>query len=123
MFAGHVALIDLTRREVTRVDGAHAIRSRRRCYTPDWGPLDDPMNTLVPLDVVREPPEALGEILELSATLGAAIGTYMRIDFFLGREGWVFNEFSSAQSRGQSHTPFCDELFGHWWADVCPGTV
>lgn len=88
-----------------------------RFYTPDWRPFADPMNTQIPQAEPRDPPRCLPAMLELAARLGAAIGTYMRIDFFASDQGCVFNEFASTP---HYFTPFCDDLFGALWDDIFP---
>lgn len=101
-------------------------RSRRgdytfRFYTPQWSPIDDPINTFCRVaDHTLPRPDYLDRLLELSSRIGAAIGTFMRIDFFAGSRGLVFNEFSSI-SPPQYYTAYADQWFGELWSRRAPG--
>lgn len=98
--------------------------SRNRYYTPQWQPIPDPISTFVPSDgQLRDPPACLERMLDLAATLGAELGTYMRIDFFVAERGCVFNEFSSMPLLGRDYTPYGEELFGSVWAKKCPNAT
>jgi hypothetical protein len=112
-FAGRVAAVQV----VERRDG----RETRRYYRPDWHEFDDPMDVREqPADLVPRP-EFLQPMLEVSARIGARIGTYMRIDFLGGGDAWVFNEFSSTPLiKSLPFTPGCNELFGCLWEELCP---
>jgi hypothetical protein len=102
---------------IERNDRRPAQPAAHRYYTPAWVPFDDPMNTEIMIDrVVEEAPPVLEEMLALAARIGAAIGTYVRIDFFHGAGGLVFNEFAATPGPGK-FTPYCDELFGRLWAE------
>jgi hypothetical protein len=101
-------------------DGAE----RLRFYRPDWTPFDAPMNTSLPEDAERPAPRCLPEILRGATTIGTALGTYARVDFFATARGAVFNEISSVPNLGRGFTPYCDELFGRLWAErLPPGAV
>jgi hypothetical protein len=117
-FAGTVAAVQMVERHDIHKDGV-----RQRCYTPGWEPFADPISTVVPLADVIAPPPGLEQIVRHAETLGAALGTYMRIDFFLGAQGWVFNEFSSMPVNGHRSTPYGDAFFGALWAERCPDGV
>jgi hypothetical protein len=95
-----------------------------RFYATNWEPIPDRM-TLTPFDgQIRERPQCLERMLELASAIGASIGTYMRIDFFVTARGCVFNEFSSVPGGGANWcTAYCDELFGRYWMEFCPDTV
>lgn len=89
---------------------------RSRYYTPDWQPIDDRIDFHYPQGEVRPPPADVETMLSLASRMGAAIGTFMRVDFFLTDRGWVFNEFSSTPFGGQKgFTPVGDRLFGSLW--------
>jgi hypothetical protein len=108
-FGDEVAAVEVTERWAAQA-------AKHRYYTPDWEPIPDPINTSLPLDEqIRNPPGFLERMLELAATLGANLDTYMRIDFFGSARGCVFNEFSSTPFRGDNNTPYCEELFGGLW--------
>ena len=103
------------------IDRLRVNRARHRYYTPAWEPIADPMHTgLKQDDVIRPAPRHLDRLLSLAAALGAAIGTYIRIDFFAADRGFVFNEFSTFPFSGTNYTPYCDELFGSLWAEKFP---
>jgi hypothetical protein len=95
-------------------------RARRLFYTADWQPIADPMHVRLPPAEPREPPRCLGDMLRHATTLGLALGTYMRVDFFATPHGCVFNEFSSTPGDGERFTPYCDELFGSHWEEKFP---
>jgi hypothetical protein len=115
-FGDTVAAVQATKRT-----GAH--EATHRFYTPDWEPLADPMSVAVPLDDRRDPPGCLDQMVSQAMTLGAEIGTYMRIDFFATDRGCVFNEFASLPGGGRGFTPYADELFGALWAARFPSAV
>ena len=95
--------------------------AEHRYYTPDWEPIEDPINTYLPPDEqLSEPPRCLERMVEQAATLGAELGTYMRVDFFASERGCIFNEFSSLPLGGNYNTPYCEELFGSRWAEKFP---
>jgi TupA-like ATPgrasp len=96
---------------------------RHRFYTADWRAFRDPMSTRLPQADFSDPPRCLGEMLDLAARLGTAVGTYLRIDFFATSRGCVFNEFSSTPFRGEGFTAFCDDLFGRLWAEKFPSAT
>jgi len=111
-FGDVVACIEV----VQRGDGA----LKQRYYTTDWVPFDDRMDIEVDvMDPIPAPP-ALDELLRLATSMGAEIGTYIRIDFFLAERGWVFNEFSSTPSYGLKWTPFCEAYLGRFWEERFP---
>ena len=112
-FGDVVAAVQVMARNGMRADG-------HRFYTADWRPFADPMNTDLPQMAPGDPPRCLDEMLALATRLGAALGTYMRIDFFASDCGCVFNEFSSAPMGGHYYTPLCDELFGALWEEKFP---
>lgn len=96
------------------------IRSRQRYYSPDWREFSDPLNTYLPRAEPFDRPPCLDQMLRIAVQLGAAIGTYMRIDFFASEERYVFNEFASTPFNGMGFTPTCDAFFGSIWEDRFP---
>lgn len=112
-FGDVVAAVQVMDRTGMRAD-------EHRFYTSDWRPYADPMNTDLPQAEPRDPPRCLDEMLGLAARLGAAIGTYIRADFFATDSGCVFNEFASTPTSGRLFTPFCDDLFGALWEEKFP---
>ena len=109
-FAGRVVLIDRTNRIPCQ-------KSRRRYYTPEWEPLSDRGDVVLPQDEVVDPPAELAELLDATARMSATIGTYMRIDVFHAEDGLVFNEVAATPLGGDYFTPYVDELLGRLWAE------
>jgi hypothetical protein len=95
--------------------------ARHRYYTPAWEPIADPMNTCLRQDEqLRQPPRCYEQMLAQAARLGAALGTYLRLDFFATDQGCVFNEFTTFPFEARNFTPYCDALFGALWAEKFP---
>lgn len=94
-----------------------------RVYDPDWQPFDDAFDLAGPQGPVRPAPPFLSEMIALASRMGAALGTYSRIDFFAGPDGPVFNEFSGTPDLGQRFTPFANEYLAEMWDRHAPGTV
>jgi teichuronopeptide biosynthesis TupA-like protein len=108
-FGDEVAAVEVTSRWAAQ-------EAKHRYYTPDWEAVPDSINTSLPLDDRRrDRPLFLARMLELARSIGAELGTYMRIDFFGSARGCVFNEFSSTPFDGKNNTPYCEELFGAAW--------
>jgi hypothetical protein len=92
-----------------------------RYYTGAFEPFADAMDPVLPPGPVRAPPPFLGEMLQLAARLGVALGTYMRIDFFGTAGGCAFNEFSSTpEVEKLLYTPYCNALLDEAWARSFP---
>lgn len=116
VFGDVVAAIEMLERTSIR-PGA----TRVRFFTSEWEPFRDPMLTTSPLAEVRDAPRGLDEMLACALRLGAAFGTYVRIDFFATDRGCLFNEFSSTPAyRSLGYTPYCDELFESLWREKFP---
>lgn len=92
-------------------------------YTPAWEPFGDRGTLRLAPAPVEPPPAFLAEMVDQAARVGAAVGTYLRIDFFASDRGCVFNEFSSVPGGGRGFTPFVDERFGAAWRANVPGAV
>jgi hypothetical protein len=117
VFGDHVAAVELLLRT-----SAHD--AKHRYYTTNWEPIPDRINTYAAEDhELRDPPAALEGILAAASSLGAGLGTYMRIDFFVTDSGFMFNEFSSLPLGGEYNTPYCNRLFGEAWAERIPGST
>jgi hypothetical protein len=115
-FGEHVAAIERTERFRGGEGGA-----AHRYYTADWAMFDDDMDNAIPLSPPAPAPAFLDEMLDAAIRVGNAIGTYMRIDFFGGPHGLVFNEFSSTPAvLRPMFTPYCAALFGDAWARAFP---
>jgi hypothetical protein len=118
-FAGRVAAVQVGERS-----RSNPRVTSQRYYWPDWSESDGQMELREPMAKPVPRPPFLQPMLELSARMGAAIGTYMRIDFLAGGSEWVFNEFSSTPMiRKLQYTPRCNELFGRMWDEACPETT
>lgn len=116
VFRDVVAAIEVIERAHGGPGGA-----RLRFFTPTWEPFEDAMVTGYPVAAKREAPRGLDAMLRHGLRLGAAVGTYMRIDFFATQAGVLFNEFSSAPGhRSLGYTPFCEELFDALWREKFP---
>ena len=115
-FAGTVAVIQVVNR-------ARQHEARHRYYTPDWTPIDDPFQTENPLAPISAPPRCLDEILQAAAALGAACGTFVRIDCFATDRGCVFGEFSTTPNNGQGFTPYADTWLGEHWQRTVPDRI
>ena len=117
VFGGHIGPIERLAR-TSADDRVH------RYYLSDWEPLEDPINTFVPPDpAAHDPPEWLDVMLGQASAIGAELGTFMRIDFFAGERGPVFNEFSSTPLAGGHYTPVAEAMLGGLWAEHCPSAV
>jgi hypothetical protein len=113
-FGGRVGAIETGQ----RLDGD---RASHRFYTPDWALIDDSMyDGHEPEGALIDRPDWLGELLTQAGRMGETLGTFMRIDFFAGPGGCVFNEFSSTPGWCYPWTPYCEELFGGLWAEQFP---
>jgi TupA-like ATPgrasp len=108
---------------VQMLERSGARTARDRFYTCDWRAFPDRMNTALPEAELADPPRCLDDMLRLATRLGTAIGTYMRIDFFAGPDGCVFNEFASTPANGHGFTGFCDDLFGALWSEKFPSAT
>jgi teichuronopeptide biosynthesis TupA-like protein len=110
-FGDHVEAVELIERTA-------ALEGRHRYYTARWEPIPDAINTyLAPGERLHDPPACLGPMLDLARAIGAQLGTYMRIDFFLAGDRCLFNEFSSVPLLGQKYTPYCDRVWGEVWTE------
>lgn len=113
-FGDEVAAVELLKR-------TSGFTRRHRYYTPEWEPIPDRINTHIDEDEeISEAPACLEQMLQLARHMGADLGTYMRIDFFVTDGSGIFNEFSSVPARGAYYTPYCDRVFGALWAERFP---
>ena len=110
-FAGHIAVIEVTRRVPDR-----ALR-RQSFYSPAWQRLDKAVyfNTYVQDESDIPAPAHLPMLLKLAARLGRSIGPFMRIDFFLPEDGPVFGEFSSIPIIEGKLSRAADDLLAECW--------
>lgn len=116
LFGGHVAAIQCIRSHRTgEADWAYHCSFDR-----DWNPLPEPLYDDAPHAPPIAPPAGLGQLLSAASTLGAAVGTFIRADFYLTAAGPVFGEFSSTPRAGQRASAFADKFFGQLWQDLIP---
>jgi hypothetical protein len=112
MFAGFVGAIELVRRNPDDID-------LYRFYEPDW----TPWKILPYVDTkempVQDPPPYLDNLLESARKLGRAVETYMRVDYLLTDDRYLFNEFSSCPGV-KDNTPELDEYFDSLWQTHVP---
>jgi hypothetical protein len=106
--------------EVIDRDSDGPDRVTKGYFRPDWSQFDDVMDSRrPPVDVTLPPPPFLADMIDLSTRMSSRIGTYMRIDYFSGPSGLVFNEFASAPNVFRpTYTPYCNEVFGKYWDDI-----
>ncbi|MFM8893528.1 MAG: ATP-grasp fold amidoligase family protein, partial [Planctomycetia bacterium] len=112
---GHVALIQ-------QVEHRGRI-GRWRHYFSDWRPIDDRVNTERQSLDVRPRPARLDEMLDIAGRLGAACGTFMRVDLYETAEGCFFGEFSSTPNWARHFTPWADDYLGRLWQEKCRKSI
>lgn len=118
MFADRVGAIEV----VNRTSGLGE-KNTHHFYTPEWQPIDDPMQTYLDPDVARDPPACLPLLLSVARTLGGEIGTFMRIDLYAKGGDCYLGEFSSVPYQGKTFTPYANQLFETFWQEACPAEI
>jgi hypothetical protein len=114
MFADQLAAIQV-------IDRASGNRQKMNYYTPEWELLTEQVHSgQNNQDVFREPAECLPQIISCARSMGAAVGTYVRLDFVLGDDGFAFGEMTFTPGGLKSYTPFGDKYFGKYWEQFCP---
>lgn len=116
MFGGQVGAIQCIRSH--RYDDADW--SYHCSFFPDWSPMPHPIYHDSPQRDPIEAPESLGTLLDAARRLGTALGTFVRVDFYLTPRGPCFGEFSSTPRAGRHLSPFADRYFGKLWQDHIP---
>jgi len=86
-----------------------------RHYTANWEPFREVFVDRRPEPELEEPPEFLSQMVSFAERLGAAAGSFLRIDFFASDRGCLFNEFSSVPGGGHGYTAAADEFLGAAW--------
>jgi hypothetical protein len=89
-----------------------------RYYTSTWEPIESGMPG-TPMRLI-DAPDGLDELRRISLRISTAVGTYMRVDFFLANGGWVFNEFSSTPLDHRHYRPAFSERLTRLWQEKCP---
>ncbi|MEB2345812.1 MAG: ATP-grasp fold amidoligase family protein [Deltaproteobacteria bacterium] len=117
-FAGVIGAIQVIHRSP-----GPAMPAVNRFYSADWEPFDDPMFAGLPQAPPGEPPACLAGILADARTLGAAVGSYVRVDLYATSYGSVFGEFSSTPHGGDGFTPFANAYFESLWRRHCPDRI
>jgi hypothetical protein len=92
-------------------------------YFPDWHPIADPVNTERQALDPRPRPARLEEMLDIARCLGAACGTFMRVDLYETATGCFFGEFSSTPNWARYFTPWADDYLGRLWQEICPESI
>lgn len=100
-FGGHVGLIEYV--EPT------GLKSHRSAYDPAWQPFPEGLSPLRPLARPIAAPVELEAMLAIASRLGAAYGTFVRVDLFLSRKGIYFGEFSCIPFNGRSIATWADD--------------
>ena len=113
MFRDRVAVIEVMER-IGRNERFH------RQVDVGWNLLAEPVHTQGPLGGHFPPPDCIDEMLSCVRRLGAAFGTYVRVDYYASDKGAVFSEFSSLPAGGRHFTRFGDEYLGRMWDEVLP---
>jgi hypothetical protein len=94
-----------------------------RHYTPRWEPIDEVFQPANPLDAPSPKPKLLEEMTSIATKLGAAFGTFVRVDLYLTSRGIYFGEFSSVPGIVGGFTPFADDHLGRLWEKHIPGEI
>lgn len=94
-----------------------------RHYTPEWELIDEVFHTSCPLDEIAVKPEQLDEMKAIAIRLGAAFGTFVRVDLYLTSHGIFFGEYSSVPGGYKDYTPFADDYLGRLWEKHTPEEI
>ena len=132
MCGDHVGAIEVFRRSHRRLAPRSYLEglglTEHRCYSAAWEPFEDPF---FDADFLRKSygnapstdpysrPDFLPELVAAGRRLGLACGTPIRVDFFVGDKGVLFNEFATTPAIG-ALTPFADEYLGRLWQETFP---
>jgi hypothetical protein len=111
MFAGVLASIEV----VLRGSGGQVTQSY---YSAAWQRQPLPLTTLYPEGPDIDPPRCLDEIVDAARRLGAAYGTFVRVDLYASDRGCVFGEFSSRPQ--DMFTPESSRYLGDLWNRYLP---
>lgn len=114
-FSGHVGMVEHVQ---------HSGRtSRRTAYNPSWHPFPEVVcSQRLRGEPIPRPPE-MEEMLAVASRLGAAYGTFVRVDLYMTTKGIYFGEFSSTPFNGTHILPWADHLLGQLWQQHCPQSI
>jgi hypothetical protein len=115
MFAGHMGpIMTFIRREK---------EFWVRHYTQQWNQIDEVYLLSRPRDLPSPQPVQLEEMKSIAERLGAAFGTFVRVDLYLTSKGVFFGEFSSMPSGYKDYTPFANKSLGELWGKFIPEKI
>jgi hypothetical protein len=55
--------------------------------------------------------------------IGAAYGSFVRVDMYATTAGAVFGELTGTPSEGNGYSDFADKYFGELWSETCPAMI
>lgn len=96
---------------------------RLRHYTPEWEPIEEAFHSSCPLDDPFPKPREFQEMKSIAIRLGAAFGTFVRVDLYLTSRGVFFGEYSSVPGGYKDYTPFANEFLGQLWEKFIPDRI
>lgn len=96
---------------------------RHRHYTPEWEPIEEVFHSSSPLDELSPKPREFEEMKSIAIRLGAAFGTFVRVDLYLTARGVFFGEYSSVPGGYKDFTPFANEFLGQLWEKFIPEKI
>ena len=111
MFGQALAFIEVVIRER---DGqaVHAF------YSADWRRESMPISTRYPESPAISPPRCLDALVDAARRLGAAYGSFVRVDMYASDRGCVFGEFSGRPVN--TFTPEGSRYLGEFWERSLP---
>ena len=97
--------------------------SHRTAYDASWEPFPGVVYAARPRSEPIPRPPGMDEMLTVARRLGAAYGTFVRVDLYQCSKGIYFGEFSSTPFNGTHIQPWADHLLGQLWQEHCPLSV
>ena len=89
-------------------------------YFADWNPLPTSMRSDLYRTRAFAPPRCLDEMVARSAALGAAFGTFVRVDCYSTERGCVFGEIATCPTQGKNFSDYAERYFEELWRDRFP---
>jgi hypothetical protein len=68
-------------------------------------------------------PEELEPMNSIAVRLGAAFGSFVRVDLYRTSRGTYFGESSSVSGGRKDYTAFADEYLGRLWEEHIPEKI